>query len=251
MLAINKYQMESLKTDGGWVVPRGNERQWIEFRGGRPVTVSEHPVRGERVEFLNEPADPQTGPITVRFTFPPGQEIPVHTHPMTETFTVERGRFRAILDGEEQIVERGHHERIPSGVPHGYGVLGNEEGIMVGTFDPALSIKEVFLAEHALAPEDYPASGLNVPYVFLIIKRYGNLIELESSGPVLKIAGPLMRFIARIRGLKIPDEPLPGYRQSENPFTRDFSDSEPNPETGTAEGGQKPSENSGEETVPR
>lgn len=67
----------------------------------------------------------------------------------------------------------------------------------------------MFLAEHALAPEDYPESGLNVPYVFLIVERYGNLIELQYSGPMLKIAGPFMRLIARIRGLQIPDEPLP------------------------------------------
>jgi len=99
---------------------------------------------------------------------------------------------------------------------------GNERQwiILVGTFDPALSIKDVFLAEHALAPEKYPESGLNVPYVFLIIKRYGNLVELERSGSLMRIAGPFMRLTARMRGLQIPDEPLPIRGPNEGPFLR-------------------------------
>ena len=192
------------------IARRGNGRQWIERRGGRDVTVTEHPVRPERVEFLNEPDDPSEGPLTLKFFLGSGHEVGAHAHPeQTETITVERGRIRATTDGEERILEEGGHERIPPGVPHGYEVLGDDEATLAVSITPALSFKEFVVAEHALGADAYPESGLNLPYLGLVSKRYGPMIAPLGSGGRSKALVALLSVVGRLRRLKIPDEPLP------------------------------------------
>lgn len=192
------------------VVQRGNDRQWIEIRGGREVTVTEHPVRDERVEFLNEPGDPEKGPLTLKFYLGPGHEVGEHSHPeQTETITVNEGRIRAVVDGEETVLERGDHARIPPGVAHGYTALGDEEAVLAVSMTPGLAFKEFIVAEHALSAESYPESGLNLPYVGLVTKRYGPMLAPPISGLRLALLIELLSIVARIRRLRIPDESLP------------------------------------------
>lgn len=193
-----------------WSVPRGNDRQWIEIRGDREVTSTEHPVRAERVEFLNEPDDPFEGPLTLKFYLGVGHEVPEHTHPeQTETITVNGGSIAATIDGTTRTLEVGDHERIPPGVPHGYRVVGDEEAVLAVSMTPALAFKEFVIAEHALGTDDYPESGLNLPYYSVVTKRYGPMIAPPSSGPLATALGVALSLVARVRGLKVPDQPLP------------------------------------------
>jgi quercetin dioxygenase-like cupin family protein len=197
-------------SDAAWTVPRGNDRQWIETRGGRTVTVTEHPVRPERVEFLNEPEDSTTGPLTLKFYLEPGHTVEEHAHPeQTETFTVNSGRMRAVIAGEERSVERGDHERIPSGVPHKYEVISEEPVVLSMTMTPALNFKEFLIAEHGLTADAYPENGLNIPYLSLVSKRYGPAISPPSQSLFTRVMGAVFAFVARVRGFQIPDQPLP------------------------------------------
>lgn len=189
---------------------RRNHRQWIETRGGRSVTVTDHPVRGERVEFLNEPDDPDTGPLTLKFYLDPGHEVGVHTHPrQTETITVNGGRLRATIDGAERTLDVGDHVRIEPGTPHGYESVGDGEAVLSVSMTPALAFKEFIVAEHALGPNDYPNEGLNLPYLGLIFRRYGPMIAPPATGLKLWLQVWLLYLIGRIKRLQIPDDPLP------------------------------------------
>jgi quercetin dioxygenase-like cupin family protein len=189
---------------------RRNDRQWIEVRGGREVTYTEHPVRDERVEFLNEPEDPSTGPLTLTFTLGVGHEVDEHTHPeQKETITVNRGAIRATIDGDERLLEVGDHERIPSGIPHGYRVVSDEEAVLAVSITPALEFKEFVIAEHALGADDYPESGLNLPYFTVVTNRHGPMIAPPTTGVGTKLFGAALSLVARIRGLEVPDDPLP------------------------------------------
>lgn len=203
--------------DAAWTVARGNDRQWIETRGGRTVTVTEHPVRPERVEFLNEPEDPTAEPLTLKFFLEPGHTVEEHSHPeQAETFTVNSGRLHAVIEGEERIVERGDHERIPDGVPHGYEVIGEEPVVLSMTMTPALNFKEFLVAEHGLRAGDYPPNGLNIPYLFLVSKRYGPAIAPPGSSALTRVLGEVFAWIARFRGFRIPDQPLPVRNENDS-----------------------------------
>ena len=141
-------------------IPRGNDRQWVESRGGRDVTITHHPVRPERVEFFNEPDDPETGPLTLKFYLGPGHVVGEHCHPdQTETLTVTQGRIRATIDGDEGILEAGDNRTVLPGTPHGYEVVGDEEAILAVSMSPALHFKEFVVAEHALTADAYPENG--------------------------------------------------------------------------------------------
>lgn len=193
-----------------WSISRGNDKQWIEIRGDREVTSTEHPVRAERVEFLNEPADAAEGPLTLKFYLGVGHEVPEHTHPeQTETITINQGTVEATIDGTKHTLEVGDHERIPPEVPHGYRVVSDEEAVLAVTMTPALTFKEFVIAEHALGRDSYPKSGFNLPYYSVITKQYGPMIAPPSSGPFAPVFGTVLSFVARIRGLKVPDQPLP------------------------------------------
>ncbi|WP_255167984.1 cupin domain-containing protein [Natrononativus amylolyticus] len=200
--------MDSTRTT--WSVPRGNDQQWIESRGGRDVTITCHPVRGERVEFLNEPDDPSNGPLTLKFHLDAGHEVGEHTHPeQTETITVNRGAIRATIDGEDRLLEVGDNESIAPGVPHGYEVVGDDSAVLAVSMTPGLEFKEFVVSEHALGASDYPESGLNLPYFALVAKRHGLMIAPPSDGVRLKLLVAVLSSIGRLKRLRIPDEPLP------------------------------------------
>ena len=202
-------------------VPRGNDQQWIENRGGREVTVTQHPVRAERVEFLNEPDDPSTGPLTLKFYLGPGHEVGVHTHPeQTETITVNEGRIRATIDGDEHVLDVGDHERIAQGVPHGYEVLGDGEAVLAVSMTPALAFKEFIVAEHGLEADAYPESGLNLPYSGMVAKRFGPMIAPHLNGVLLKPLIGLLSAVGRLKRLQIPDEPLPVRSEADDRIER-------------------------------
>ncbi len=194
----------------GRTISRENDRQWIESRGGRDVTVTHHPVRPERVEFLNEPDDPETGPLTLKFYLGAGHEVGAHTHPeQTESITVNQGRIRATIDGDAHVLAVGDKRTVPPGTTHGYEVISDEEAILAVSMTPALKFKEFVVAEHALRVESYPATGLNLPYFAVVARRYGLMIAPPISGIRLTLMVHFLTLLGRLRGLKIPDEPLP------------------------------------------
>ncbi len=191
-------------------IPRKNDNQWIEIREGREVTVTEHPVRDERVEFLNEPENPEEGLLTLKFYLGVGHTVDEHTHPkQTETLTVNQGAIRATIDGDERVLNVGDNAQIPPGTPHGYTVISDQAAILAVSITPALSFKEFVVAEHALSADDYPESGLNLPYFSVVSKRYGPMIDAPQTGLVATLFGVILSVIARLKRLKIPNEPLP------------------------------------------
>lgn len=197
-------------TADGISISRGNDRQWTEVRSGRIVTITEHPIRAERVEFLNEPEDPTSGPLTLKFYLESEHVVDIHTHPLqTETITVNEGSIRARIDGETTVLDVGDHRRISPGIPHGYEVVGDEEAVLAVSMTPALDFKDFIIAEHALPADAYPASGVNLPYAALVARRFGPMIAPPVTGIRFTLLLLILTFVARIRRLRIPDEPLP------------------------------------------
>lgn len=108
----------------------------------RAGDVIEHPVTGERITFL-ETAD-DTGGEYVRSELrvqPHGFVAAPHVHPrLEETFEILSGTFTFVVDGEERQVGPGEGASIPAGTPHAWWNAGEEEGVAIVEFRPALSL---------------------------------------------------------------------------------------------------------------
>jgi quercetin dioxygenase-like cupin family protein len=63
-----------------------------------------------------------------------GASVPEHSHSNEQVTTLERGRMRVVLGGEEIFLGAGESLAIPSGVPHSIEVL--EDAVAVDLFSP-------------------------------------------------------------------------------------------------------------------
>jgi quercetin dioxygenase-like cupin family protein len=89
-----------------------------------------------------------------------GSFPPVHLHPSQhEHFTVEEGRVRAIVDGEERRYEAGDSFDVPAGTPH---TMASEGGTRFRwEVRPALRTAEFFERLHGGGAADDPQAFLN------------------------------------------------------------------------------------------
>lgn len=62
----------------------------------------------------------------VRYVYQPGAVFPVHQHPQEQVTVVISGRIRFTVDGNEVELGPGGVAVIPSDVPHGAVVVGDE-----------------------------------------------------------------------------------------------------------------------------
>ncbi|MBZ5606336.1 MAG: cupin domain-containing protein [Acidobacteriia bacterium] len=63
-----------------------------------------------------------------------GASVPEHAHHNEQVTTLEKGRMRFLLGGEEIILNAGESLHIPANVPHSAEVL--EDVVAVDTFSP-------------------------------------------------------------------------------------------------------------------
>ena len=69
-----------------------------------------------------------------RFELRKGAVVPEHSHPQEQITTLEKGRVRFLLDGEEVVVNAGESLHIPANVAHSAEVL--EDAIATDVFSP-------------------------------------------------------------------------------------------------------------------
>ena len=62
----------------------------------------------------------------VRYTYHPGCDFPVHSHPEEQVTVVHSGEIEFTVDGNVVVLRAGQVAVIPGGTPHGARVVANE-----------------------------------------------------------------------------------------------------------------------------
>ncbi|MEM7226930.1 MAG: cupin domain-containing protein [Pseudomonadota bacterium] len=68
--------------------------------------------------------------------FEPGSTYPLHSHPYEQTSVVIQGRMRLTVGDEVREVGPGDMWFVPSRVPHGGEILGDEPVIFIDVYSP-------------------------------------------------------------------------------------------------------------------
>lgn len=186
----------------------------------------EHPVTGERISFL-ETGDETNGEYArheLRVK-PRGFVAAPHIHPeMEETFEILSGTFTFIVDGEEGEVRAGEGATVPAGSPHAWWNSGEDEGVAIVEFRPALKTEEFFETFFGLAQDGRvsPKTGLpNVLWLASIFRAYRDFAYIAKPPLPLQIAifTPLAA-VAWLLGYRTP-YPYPYGRQREAGFRKE------------------------------
>lgn len=172
--------------------------------------VIEHPVTGETFTFL-ETAE-ETGGEYVRIELrvrPHGFVAAPHIHPrIEETFQIRSGSFAFVVDGEESRVGPGGGATVPVGTPHAWWNAGDEEGVAVVEFRPALKTEEFFETFFGLAQDGKVStrSGLpNVMWLAAIFRAYRDFAYLARPPLwVLRAVLTPLGAVARLLGYRTP-----------------------------------------------
>ncbi len=69
-----------------------------------------------------------------RFDLRKGASVPEHRHPNEQITTLERGRVRFVLNGDEIFLNAGESLHIPANAPHSAEAI--EDSIAVDVFSP-------------------------------------------------------------------------------------------------------------------
>ena len=127
----------------------------------------EHPVTGERIEFLTTAQD--TGGESLRMELlvePRGFAAAEHVHPrQDERFEILSGTLRYRVVGVEREADAGDTLVIPKGVPHVWENGGDEDLRMILEFRPALRSEQFFESYFGLGQDGKtdPKTGLPNP----------------------------------------------------------------------------------------
>jgi len=129
--------------------------------------VVEHTVTGERIKFLA--TSEETGGEYATFELrvqPHGFVAAPHIHPVArESFEIRSGTFTFLVDGEERQVRAGEGARVPPGATHAWWNAGEEEGVAIVEFRPALKSDEFFESFFGLARDGKVSQKTGLPNV--------------------------------------------------------------------------------------
>src|ERR671916_1785347 len=176
----------------------------------RSGDMIEHPVTGETFTFL-ETAE-ETGGEYVRIELrvrPRGFVAAPHIHPrIEETFEIRSGTFALVVDGKEGRVGAGEGATVPVGTPHAWWNAGDEEGVAIVEFRPALKTEEFFETFFGLAQDGKvsPKTGLpNLLWMALILRHYRDFVHLARPPLLVQRAvfAPLA-VVAKLFGYRLP-----------------------------------------------
>jgi len=172
--------------------------------------VIEHPVTGERFTFLKTAQD--TGGEYSRYEVrvrPHGFVAAPHVHPLTEeTFEIQAGTWAFAVDGKETRIGPGEGASIPVGTPHAWWNAGEEEGVAIVEFRPALKADEFFESFFGLAQDGKVSAKTGLPnllWMALILRYYRDFLYLARPSLFVQRAvfAPLAA-VARLLGYGMP-----------------------------------------------
>lgn len=172
--------------------------------------IIEHPVTGERFTFLETARDTngEYSRIEARVS-PHGFVAAPHVHPLVEeTFEIRAGTWTFVVDGDERRVGPGEGAIILAGTPHAWWNAGEEEGVAIVEFRPALKADEFFESFFGLARDGKvsPKTGLpNLLWMALILRHYRDFVHLARPPLLVQRAvfTPLAA-VARLLGYGMP-----------------------------------------------
>lgn len=182
--------------------------------------IVEHPVTGERITFLetSSETDGEYAAFELRVR-PHGFVAAPHIHPHAEeTFEIHSGTFTFVVDGHERRVGPGEGATVPAGAPHVWWNSGENEGVAIVEFRPALKTEEFFESFFGLAQDGKvnPKTGLpNVLWLASIFRTYRDFGYI--SRPPLFVQRAVftpLAAVARMLGYRMP-YPYPYSRRSE------------------------------------
>lgn len=127
--------------------------------------IVEHPVTGEKITFLETSEETEgeyaTAELRVR---PHGFVAAPHIHPIAEeSFEIRSGTFTFVVDGEERQVRAGEGATVPVGTPHAWWNSGEDEGVAIVEFRPALKTEEFFESFFGLAQDGKVSQKTGLP----------------------------------------------------------------------------------------
>ncbi len=183
----------------------------------------EHPVTGERFTFLETSQDTsgEYSRYEVRVS-PHGFVAAPHIHPLVEeTFEILSGTWAFVVDGKERQLGPGEGATIPVGTPHAWWNAGDEEGVAIVEFRPALKVDEFFESFFGLAQDGKvsPKTGLpNLLWMALILRYYREFLYLDK--PPLFVQRAVFTPLAAVARLLGYSMPRP-YPYAQRPGARD------------------------------
>ena len=185
----------------------------------------EHPVTGERITFLetSEETDGKYATFELRVR-PHGFVVAPHVHPFAEeTFEIRSGTFTFVVDGHERRAGPGDGATVPAGAVHAWWKTGEDEGIAVVEFRPALKTEEFFESFFGLAQDGKVSQKTGLPNVlwlasiFRTYQDFGHLAKPPLF--VQRVVFAPLSAVARLLGYRLP-RPYP-YAPAQRPGARD------------------------------
>ncbi|QBD80505.1 cupin domain-containing protein [Ktedonosporobacter rubrisoli] len=146
---------------------------------------------GPKIEFLIAPEDSQSDFCVMKGIIPPGEFVPLHSHPETEDFLILSGEVQVLKQGPQGQSEwitakTGDYIHVPINVPHAFRNVGN---LPVIQFITATKKLGQFLLEtgRPLANAAKPATPEDFARPAVIGARYGFWIATPAENAAIGI----------------------------------------------------------------
>jgi quercetin dioxygenase-like cupin family protein len=170
----------------------------------------EHPVTGEKITFIE--TSEETGGEYARAELrvrPHGFVAAPHIHPFAqESFEIRSGTFALVLDGAERRIQAGEWATVPAGTAHAWWNAGEDEGVAIVEFRPALKAEEFFESFFGLAQDGRvsPRTGLpNVLWLASIFQTYRDFAYIARPPlPVQRAVFAPLGALAKLLGYRLP-----------------------------------------------
>jgi quercetin dioxygenase-like cupin family protein len=182
----------------------------------------EHPVTGEKITFL-ETSEETDGEYALAelHVRPHGFVAAPHIHPFAqEAFEISSGTFALVVDGAERRVRAGERATVPAGTAHAWWNAGEDEGVAIVEFRPALKAEGFFESFFGLAQDGKVSqrTGLpNVLWLASIFQTYRDFVYIARPPLLVQRAvfTPL-GALAKLLGYRLPRPyPYPDTARSE------------------------------------
>ena len=165
---------------------------------------------GSTFEFVERPANPETGDLVMEFGLEPDCPAPpphVHTGGQTEIFECVEGSFELLVGKEWRKLVPGEKIEVEPGTRH---TFRNRSGARVkvrNVHSPAHSFENYMRRLHAVVTA---AGGARSPKVAIAIAQLwrDHPDTIAPSDAPMKVAMPLLARIGDLAGVK-PPEPTP------------------------------------------
>lgn len=164
--------------------------------------ILENPFTGEQLTFLATAEDTGGEVLRIRHYAPrPAVMGVAHYHPiLTETFTVEQGRLKFIVDGQAQVLESGESLTIQPGQVHEFENISEGDMVMTQEVRPPGQHQAMFEMIYDLAQAGR-MSATGAPRGLFGMALLWEKMDGYVAGPPAVLQRMVMGIIARLARL--------------------------------------------------